>query len=133
MMPEGPIIVFDGVCNLCDRSVQFVLARDSQRRFRFAARQSAVGLQLLEKWVIPPPLDSVVLLVDGVAYTRSDAALRIAARLDRPWRWLRIFLGVPRPVRDWVYDLVAKHRYRWFGKNPACRIPTPELRDRFLT
>ena len=132
-MPENPIILFDGVCNLCDHFVQFVLARDRRGRFRFASLQSPAGRQLLEGFGVGPHLDSVVLIADGVVHTRSDAALRIAARLNGLWPVLKILLLVPRPIRNWAYDVVAKNRYRWFGRNPACMIPTPETRSRFLS
>ena len=133
-MTEQPIILFDGVCHLCDRSVQFVLARDPQEQFCFAALQSDIGRQLLEK-AAPEAmgLNSVVLIVDGVAYLKSDAALRIAARLSGAWPLLRVFLLVPRPVRDWAYDWVARNRYRWFGRSAACWVPAPKWRRRFLS
>ena len=132
-MSEGPIILFDGVCNLCDHAVQFILARDRQQQFRFASLQSPAGMSLLDRFRPDAKnLSSMVLIADGVAYTKSDAALRIAARLNGPWSVLKIFLIVPRPIRNWAYDVVAKHRYRWFGKNSACMMPSPELRSRFV-
>lgn len=132
-MPEAPIILFDGVCNLCDHAVRFVLARDRAEQFRFAALQSPAGRQLLDAVGASPDLDSVVLIADGKAHTRSDAALRIAARLSGLWPGLTLLLIVPRPIRNWAYDFVAKNRYRWFGTRAACMIPTPELRSRFLS
>ena len=131
-MPDGPIILFDGVCNLCDRFVQFVLARDWKEQFRFASLRSPAGRQLLEGFETAPREDSIVLIADGVACAKSSAALRIASRLSGLWPVLKILQIVPRPIRDWAYDVVAKNRYRWYGKSPACMIPTPEMRSRFL-
>lgn len=133
-MPEGPIILFDGECNLCDRSVRFILARDRKQQFRFASLQSAAGTRLIERFA-PRAQGSttVVLIADGTAHIRSDAALRIAARMDGLWPVLGVFRIVPRPLRDWVYDVVARNRYRWFGRTPCCMVPSPELRERFLS
>jgi len=133
-MPEGPILLFDGVCHLCDHSVRFVLARDRRQIFRFAALQSAAGTRLMNQFA-PDALNlkSVVLIADGVAHTKSDAVLQIAARLNGPWHLLRILRLVPRPLRDWAYDRVAGNRYRWFGRSETCLMPTAALRSRFLT
>src|SRR5262245_45818562 len=129
-----PVILFDGVCNLCNGTVLFVIRRDLKARFRFATLQSATAGSLLQSVTasgegIP---DSVALIESGRLYVRSAAALRIAGRLGFPWRLLAVFLLVPRPLRDWVYDFIARHRYRWFGKREVCMVPTPELRERFL-
>lgn len=133
-MSEGPIILFDGVCNLCNHAVQFVLARDPKEQFRFASLQSPAGMDLVKKLGAEAQnMNSMVLIAAGAAYTRSDAALRIAARLSGLWPALRILLLVPRPIRNWAYDVVAKNRYRWFGKSSACMAPSPELRSRFLS
>lgn len=133
-MPEGPILLFDGVCHLCDHSVRFVLARDRRQAFRFAALQSAAGTRLTSQFAPDARnLKSVVLITEGVAYTKSDAVLQIAARLNGPWHLLRILWLVPRPIRDWVYDRVAGNRYRWFGRSETCLMPTAALRSRFLT
>jgi len=130
---EGPIVLYDGVCGLCDRSVQLILRNDRRGRFRFAALQSETGRALLEKFDLPPEaLDSVVLVQDGRAWRKSAAALRIARRMDAPWPLLWPLAIVPRPVADFFYDLVAKNRYRIFGKLDACMIPPPEVRARFL-
>ena len=132
MTDDGPILLFDGVCNICDRSVQFVLDHDAAGAVRFASLQSRVGRELLAAHGVPPETDSVVLIADGQAHVRSDAALATAARLDAPWRWLAAARIVPRPVRDAVYDWIARNRTRWFGTREACRIPTPDVRARFL-
>ena len=132
-MSEGPIILFDGVCHLCNRAVQFIIARDRGRKFRFASLQSPTGRQLLDQFRPDARnLNSMVLIADGVAYTRSDAALRVAGRLSGPWPALKIFLLVPHPIRNWSYDLIAKNRHRWFGTKSACLLPSPELRRRLL-
>ena len=130
---EGPIVLYDGVCGLCDRSVQLILRNDRSGRFRFAALQSNAGQALLEKFQLPPEaLDSVVLVEGGQAWRKSRAALRIARRMDAPWPLLWPLRIVPRPVADALYDLLARNRYRIFGKLDACMIPPPEVRSRFL-
>jgi predicted DCC family thiol-disulfide oxidoreductase YuxK len=130
---EGPIVLYDGVCGLCDRSVQLILRNDRRGRFRFAALQSAAGRALLERFHLSPEaLDSVVLVEGGRAWRKSRAALRIARRMDAPWPALWPLLIVPPPVADFFYDLLAKNRYRIFGKLDACMIPPPEVRARFL-
>ncbi len=130
---DGPIVLFDGVCTLCDRSVQFILDHDPAGAFRFASLQSEVGRQLLQRCGLEPgALDSVVLVEGDRCLTRSDGALGIARHLSRPWRWLAIGRWAPRILRDAVYDGVARNRYRWFGTREACRLPTPDLRARFL-
>lgn len=127
------VILFDGVCNLCNGSVNFIIDRDPAGRFQFAALQSDAAAGLLRPFgVATDRLDSVVLVEGGRLYRRSDAALRIARRLSGAWPLLTAFRLVPRPVRDAVYDWVARNRYRWFGRQEACRLPTPELRARFL-
>jgi predicted DCC family thiol-disulfide oxidoreductase YuxK len=131
---EGPIVLYDGVCGLCNRSVQLILRNDRRGRFRFAALQSDTGRALLEKFGLPPEaLDSVVLVEGGRAWRKSRAALRIARRMDAPWPLLWPLMIVPRPVGDFLYGLVAKNRYRIFGKLDACMIPPPEVRARFLS
>ena len=133
MPDDGPILLFDGVCNLCDRSVQFVLDHDADRVFRFASLQSEVGRALIGRCGLDPEsLDSVVLFAAGQCHVRSEAAWRIAGQLDAPWSWLAATRLIPRRGRDVVYNWVARNRYRWFGTREACRIPTPEVRARFL-
>lgn len=127
------VVLFDGVCNLCSWSVRFILERDPGNYFRFASLQSEAGQRLLREHGLPEDdLFSVILVEDGRAYLRSDAALRIARRLRGGWRLLTAFRVLPRIVRDPLYNLVATHRYRWFGKQDSCMVPTPELRERFL-
>lgn len=127
------VVLFDGVCNLCNASVNFVIDRDPAGYFRFGALQSEEAAPLLRRaGLAPDHLGSIVLVEGGQVYTRSTAALRIARRLSGAWPLLAVFLAVPRPIRDAVYDVIARYRYRWFGREEACRIPTPELRARFL-
>jgi predicted DCC family thiol-disulfide oxidoreductase YuxK len=128
-----PVVLFDGVCNLCDRSVQFILDRDPAGVFHFASLQSDTGRALLEDHKLDPDaLASIVVVDDDRAYTHSDAALRIAKDLSAPWNVLATFRIIPRPLRNWVYNIVAANRYRWFGTREACRIPTPDVAARFL-
>jgi len=132
-MPAPLVVLFDGVCNLCNASVQFIIARDPPARFRFAPLESSAGRRLIGETGARSPLpDSFVLLEHGRWYIRSTAALRVARRLRFPWPLLYVFIAVPRPLRDVIYDFIARHRYRWFGKREACMVPTPELRARFL-
>jgi len=128
------IILFDGVCNLCNNSVQFVIKRDKNDVFRYAALQSDVGQQLLKQRHIDTiAVDSIILIEPGVAYyTKSDAALEIAQHLGGLWKLSAIFSWIPATLRNRIYDFVAKNRYKWFGKQESCMIPTPELRAKFL-
>jgi predicted DCC family thiol-disulfide oxidoreductase YuxK len=129
-MREGPIIFFDGICNLCHWAVRFILHRDSSRRFLFASLQSKTAANLLPP--ASPRPDSVVLYESGTLYYKSDAALRIARFLRFPWSLFYVFTVLPRPLRDWIYDLVASRRYRWFGQRDLCHIALPEESERFM-
>ncbi len=132
-MATQPIILFDGDCNLCDRTVRFIVRRDPAGRCRFAALQSEAARRLLQPLGIDPKsLQSLGLWVEGGFYTQSEAALRIAGFLPGPWRLLSALRMIPRPVRDWVYGLVAHNRHRWLGRQPRCGLPPPELRDRLV-
>lgn len=127
------VVLFDGECNLCNGTVQFLLRRDRQDRFRFAALQSAAGRRLLGTvWTVEPLPDSVVLVAAGRVFLRSDAVLQIARRLPRPWSWAFALRWIPRPVRDLVYRWIARSRYRLFGRRQQCLVPTAALRARFL-
>ena len=131
---DGPLVLYDGTCGLCNRSVQLILRHDRRGRFRFAALQSELGQALLARHGLPvDALDTVVLVEDGRAWTKSAAALRIARGMDRPWPLLRMLGIVPRPVRDFFYDRLANNRYRIFGRVDACMLPPPEVRARFLS
>lgn len=128
-----PTILFDGVCNLCNGSIQFILKRDPESRFRFASLQSESGRRLVaENGLDPDVLSSVILIEDGKVYRESTAALRIARHMSGAWKLLRVLVLIPRPIRDAVYRMIARNRYRWFGKSETCWLPTPELRARFL-
>ena len=131
---QHPIVLFDGVCHLCEGAVRFAIARDPAARLRFAPLQSPLGRALLAQHGYDPDAIDALVLVDGDgAHDRSAAALRLAARLRAPWPWLaRPLWLVPRRLRDVVYDRIARSRYRWFGRRDACLVPTPELRARFL-
>jgi predicted DCC family thiol-disulfide oxidoreductase YuxK len=127
------VVLFDGVCNLCNGFVQFVIPRDPHGHFRFAALQSPVAARLLaQARVTPGDAETVVLIEDGRAFFRSSAALRIARGLRFPWPLLYGLMVLPRPIRDWVYDLIARNRLRWFGQRDQCMIPEPGIRERFL-
>jgi predicted DCC family thiol-disulfide oxidoreductase YuxK len=130
---DGPVILFDGVCNFCAWSVRFVIARDPRAVFRFAALQSETGRRLLrEHGLGEQAMDSFVLVEGPESWTESDAALRVCRRLRAPWRLLAAFLVLPRVLRDPLYRLIARNRYRWFGKADTCLVPSAELRSRFL-
>lgn len=128
-----PVVLFDGECNLCNWSVQFIIARDPVALFRFASIQSPAGTALLiDHDFDPTALDGFVLVEDAQAYTGTDAALRVVRHLGSGWRLLGVFRLVPRGLRDFVYRFVANNRYRWFGRRDSCMVPTPDLRRRFL-
>lgn len=127
------IVLFDGVCNFCNASVNFLLRRDKDGVFRFAALQSETGRKLLaEAGLERRDLDSMVLIEGGKVAVKSTAALHAARRLPGLWRIAGLLLAIPKGLRDWCYDAVAARRYRWFGKREACMIPTEEMRSRFL-
>ena len=126
------MILFDGVCNLCNRFVLFVIDRDRNAHFAFASLQGETARHLLEPHALAGDLSTLVLVEDGRISTRSTAALRIASQLGTAWSVCRVLLLIPRPARDLVYDWIARHRYAWFGRLDSCRLPTPELRARFL-
>lgn len=127
-----PIVFFDGVCNLCNSTVQFIIRRDREQRFRFASLQSETGQEMLQRNNLPQgQFNSFILYENGQAYFRSTAALKMLSQL-KGWKWTRLFMIVPRFLRDGVYNLVARNRYNWFGRKDACMIPTPDLKSRFL-
>ena len=134
---QAPILLFDGVCNLCSATVHFILEREEKPTLRFCALQSEEGRALLAEHrmlhiVAQEDPDSLVLIEDGKAYERSDAALRVARHLRAPFRYAGIFLYVPRFLRDLVYRFIAHYRYRFFGKTDSCLVPSRELRARFI-
>ena len=130
---DHPIIIFDGECNLCTGSVQFIVRHDPAARFRFASAQSPAGARLLrERGFVPEQIDTFVLIEGAAHYVRSDAALRIARRLSGAWRLLALLAIIPRAVRDPVYRLVSRNRIAWFGRPTVCLMPSPDLLSRFL-
>jgi len=129
---EKPVILFDGICNLCNGSVQFILKRDIDQKFLFASLQSDFGQRLLKRFGLPADnFSSFILYQDEKIYTKSTGALMMFSQL-KGWKWTKIFKAVPKFIRDGVYNLIARKRYKWFGKKNECWIPTPELKARFL-
>lgn len=127
------IVLFDGVCNLCSNSVQFILKRDKKNQFLFGSLQGKAGQEYLAKFNLPANTFNSFMLVEGdTLYTRSAAALRMLKYVGGGWSLLYAFIIVPKFIRDGVYNLVAKNRYKWFGKKEACWIPTPALKAKFL-
>jgi predicted DCC family thiol-disulfide oxidoreductase YuxK len=127
------IILFDGICNLCNSSVQFVIKHDKKGRFRFASLQSDFGKTQIQKFQIDlSKTDSVIYIFDNKAYTQSMAALKIAKQLDGAWPTIYILIIIPRFLRDCIYNYIAKNRYKWFGKKESCMVPNAELKSRFL-
>ena len=128
------LILFDGVCNLCNTSVQYVISHDKENRFLFTALQSETGLEIIKKFHIDTTkTDSILLYTPEKGITsKSTAALKIASHLGFPQNILSAFLIVPPFIRNWVYDYIAKNRYKWYGKKASCWIPTPELKSKFL-
>lgn len=128
------IILFDGVCNLCNSAVTFIIKRDSNDSFRFASLQSDTGRTLLKKHAIDPILtDSIILIDNEKVSDKSSAALRIARELKGTIRVLYLFIILPKFIRDRIYDFIARNRYRWFGKKSSCMIPTTNLKNKFLS
>ena len=133
MYDDYSLVLFDGICNFCNASVDFIIKRDPQRRFRFASLQSVLGDQILaRRGMTGGVYDSLVLLEDDRVFTHSTAALRIVRQLRFPWPLLYVLIVVPRFLRDAVYSWFARHRYAWFGQMEACAFPNPDLRSRFI-
>ena len=132
-MTSSPIILFDGVCNLCNKSVQTVLRKDKAGIFKFASLQSDVGQKLLKQYNLPTSnFGSFVLIQNEKIYLKSTAALTVAKQLSGPIKLLYGFMIVPAFIRNFFYNIIAKNRYKWFGKMDECMIPTPEIKSRFL-
>ena len=132
-MPEQPIILFDGICNLCNGAVNFVIKRDKKSVLRFATLQSNFARKILSNNnLFFTDLNSFVLIENGVVYTRSTAALRVCRYLSSLWPLMYGFIIVPRFIRDNIYRWISKNRYRWFGKRESCMIPTSDVKARFL-
>lgn len=128
------LILFDGVCNLCNASVQFVIKNDKKNTFLFVPLQSVTGKQIISEFNIDTAkVDSILLYIPKKGlFSKSTAALKIANKLHFPWNWLSVFFIIPPFIRNWVYDFIAKNRYKWFGKKEFCMIPTQELKSKFL-
>lgn len=130
---QNPIILFDGICNLCNAVVRFIITRDRKNLFRFASLQSEFGQLVLQKFHLSSnTFNSFILLKKGKVYTRSTAALLVAKQLPGGWPLLYAFIIVPRFLRDAVYNLIANNRYKWFGKKEECWVPTPALQSKFI-
>lgn len=130
---EKPVIYFDGTCRLCRGSVRFIARRDPRKHFLFSPLQSPAGRALTERLGMDQDAAGSIILAEGPhAYTRSEAALRIASRLSAPWPLLRVLRVVPRPLRDALYNWIARNRYRWFGQADIASLPDDEWRDRFV-
>ncbi len=125
-MIDNPVILFDGVCNLCNNTVDFVIRKDKQKQFRFVALQSVAGERTIATFDIPPETDSVILIYKNQLYFESDAALKIAGLLGFPWSLTLALKIFPQKARDYFYKWIARNRYKWFGKRNTCRLPTPE-------
>ena len=134
LVDKNPILLFDGVCNLCNHSVQFCIDNDKNGKIHYASLQSDIGQSYLTKFKMSgTDLNSVVLIEGERFYTKSDAPLRLVKYFDKKiWRLSAIFFIVPKFIRDAIYNYIAKNRYKWFGKQESCRLPTPDLRSRFL-
>ena len=133
MKEDKPIILFDGVCNFCNAGVNFIIRQDKKNIFRFAALQSKAGQELADKYQLPKEnFNSFILIDKGKVYNRSTAGFKVYSKLPWYWKWTQLFWIVPRFITDAIYDLIARNRYKWFGKKEECMIPTPEIRSRFL-
>jgi len=130
---QNPVILFDGVCNLCSGSVRFIINRDPSGIFKFAPLQSETGKNLVSQFGLSNrKLDSIILIENSNYYLRSTAALKIAQRLGALWPLLSLLRLVPRPIRDYIYDIVARNRYKWYGKRAECMVPDADIKSRFL-
>ena len=130
---QNVVILFDGVCNLCNGAVRFFIKHDRRQRLRFASLQSESGRFILEKHGLPDDYLSSIVFVEGESfYLNSTAVLRACRHLGFPWSTAKVFLFIPRPIRDLIYKWIARNRYRWFGKMDSCSLPDPATADRFL-
>ena len=133
MNEERPVIFFDGICNLCNRIVQFVIKKDKKKQFRFASLQGKAGQEILKKFnLLSDDFNSFIVLEGDKIYTRSTAALRMLKKMSGGWHLFYGFIIIPKFIRDAVYNWIARNRYKWYGKRNECMAPTPELKERFL-
>ncbi|BBM82588.1 thiol-disulfide oxidoreductase DCC family protein [Candidatus Uabimicrobium amorphum] len=131
---DKPILLFDGVCNFCDGTVNFIIDRDPHKNIRFAALQSESGQQLLKKFSLDTEnFDSLVVVHKGRYFKKTSAVWRVVRWMKFPWNLLSIFIVIPPFIGNFFYDIVARNRYKWFGKLEYCRMPTPDIQERFLT
>ena len=132
-MEDVPVILFDGVCNFCNYWVNFAIKRDRKKKLKFTTLQGQAARQLLSQYHInPTSLSSVIFIDKEKAYTQSSAAIRICKYLSGGWKLFYGFMIIPKFIRDFFYNIIARNRYKWFGKKETCMVPTPELRERFL-
>jgi predicted DCC family thiol-disulfide oxidoreductase YuxK len=132
-MNHNNVVIFDGICNLCSWGVKFIIRRDFRNKFLFAPIQSKIGSRLLLNHGIQTEnIESFLLIKDGKQYTKSDAVLEIVSEFRPGWKFFLIFRCIPKSMRDFAYGVIAKNRYRWFGKKDQCMIPSPEMQVRFL-
>ena len=132
-IPHQPLLLFDGVCNLCNSSIQYILKKDTKNQFKFASLQSDAAKQILLQFDKDnSDLDSIILIYNNRVFSKSTAALKVAEILGGFLSLTLIFWIVPKPLRDWAYDHVAKNRYKWYGKRESCMVPTSELKSRFI-
>lgn len=133
MFEERPVVLFDGVCNFCNATINFIIRQDKQKALRFAALQSEAGQELLAQYGLQgEALNTFVFIENGKAYGRSTAALHLYKKLPWYWQWTQAFWIVPKFIRNGVYNFIAKKRYQWFGKKEECMVPSPEAKSRFL-
>lgn len=127
------IVYFDGVCNLCNGAINFLIDQDKKQNLKFASLQSEAGEEVLRRFSLPSDVyDSFLFLKGDQLFQKSEAVLEIVKLLGGAWPLLAVFKIIPRSIRDWMYTQVARNRYKWFGKRNECRLPTPELKERFL-
>jgi predicted DCC family thiol-disulfide oxidoreductase YuxK len=130
---DHPVILFDGVCNFCNASINFIIQHDKKKVFRFAPLQSQAGQKLLQHYHLPTEnFGSFLLIEKGIVYQKSTAALKVYSKLSWFWKWTQLGWLAPKFFRDAVYDLIARNRYKWFGKKETCMVPSSDVRNRFL-
>ena len=133
-MQQGkPIVLFDGICNYCNAMINFIIKQDKKNKYLFATLQSGAGQKILKQWNLPgDSFESFLILDNGKLYSKSTAALRLYNQLPWYWKWTQLFWIFPKFIRDAVYNIIAKNRYKWFGRKEECMVPTSELKERFL-
>lgn len=132
MSTKGPVVLFDGACNFCNRMVNFAIRNDKKAKLKFAPLQSAAGQVLLQQYKVSPAADTVVFIDNGKAFTYASAAIRICKYLDWPAKAMYAFIIIPSFISQPVYKWIARNRYKWFGKKDTCMVPAPEIRNRFI-